>query len=764
MTKKRVAYLVTLLLATITRFYRLDHQSLWSDEGNSVILARAGFAEIAGRTAFDIHPPFYYWLLKSWIACFGESEFGARSLSAVLGILLVSLIYYIGQRLFGRTTGLVAMFVAALAPFQIYYAQETRMYMLLTLLGTMCVALALELWQPIRFETGPGRLLVAGGYVLTVTMGLYAQYAFPIILGVLNLVALFILWSHKRQLWAWIGLQTIPLILYLPWLPVAFRQITTWPSLRQATSLDKISLTLMEHISLGALAEGISPGWLSVFGGLVLVGAIAEGRRGGRDAWHLSVLGLVLLWLLLPAGLTTLLFRPAYLKIFLIASPAFCLLVGLGIVHLGRAGRFWGASLSYLAALFVAIPSLLALNIYYHDQNFQRDNYRGIAAFIKAVGTKNDVVILHAPGQQEVFGYYYHPGPEQATIIPLPRQRPLDPLATVTELETLTAQANRIYGVYWATAEADPTGIIEDWLNQHTFKARDIWFGNVRLVSYAAETNKLISHQTNFHLGEHIRLQGVNLSSDRLAPGEILQIELVWETDSPLVKNYTVFVQLLNEANHLVGQRDAQPLKPTIDWTPGHIVIDKHGLYLEPGTPPGTHHLITGLYDSTTGERLPVMDASTGSMIADKNFASLGTLSVVKNRAALPREAFQMQQVVNRPPLLGYDLYKSGYASNPDTPLYGNDPLHINLYWQKPAVLPKNDQVELRLIDQKQNVVGQWWQPIAGIHYPVVNWATDEIVRSQFDLFLNQVPPANYYLEILLDGEVVGQTKNFTIM
>ena len=78
-----------LLLAGGLRFYQLSGQSLWADEGNSVALARRGFVEIARRTAFDIHPPFYYWLLKLWITIFGESEFGLRSLSAVLGILLV---------------------------------------------------------------------------------------------------------------------------------------------------------------------------------------------------------------------------------------------------------------------------------------------------------------------------------------------------------------------------------------------------------------------------------------------------------------------------------------------------------------------------------------------------------------------------------------------------------------------------------------------------------------------------------------------------
>ncbi|MBC8252427.1 MAG: hypothetical protein H8E35_00165, partial [Ardenticatenia bacterium] len=63
-----------LLLATGLRFYRLGGQSLWADEGNSVALARAGLAEIAARTALDIHPPLYYWLLHGWIQLFGDTE------------------------------------------------------------------------------------------------------------------------------------------------------------------------------------------------------------------------------------------------------------------------------------------------------------------------------------------------------------------------------------------------------------------------------------------------------------------------------------------------------------------------------------------------------------------------------------------------------------------------------------------------------------------------------------------------------------------
>jgi mannosyltransferase len=780
----RVACLTVLLLATATRLYRLDYQSLWADEGNSLSLARASFGEIAARTAFDIHPPFYYWLLKIWVSLLGESEFGLRSLSAALGVLLVGVIYGLGRKFFGHKVGLAAAFVAALAPFQVYYAQETRMYMLLTLLGATCIWLAVEAWD-IKFkrfsttvrmqsraygvQSTSWTLLLSPrlyglrgsyifGYITIATLGLYTQYAFPLILLAINVMAWPILWPSKRRLWIWLGLQVIPFILYLPWLPVAFRQITTWPSLVEAATPGEISLTLLRLLSLGPSATAVSDNWLFLFGGMALFGLIDGLRREWGKRRQVYLLILTLLWLLLPAGLTAALFRPAYLKIFLLASPAFCLLIGLGIVHLARLGQrsLPGQTyLPYLAALLITIPSYFSLNAYYTDPAFQRDNYRGIAAFISAVATKDDAVIIHAPGQQEVFSYYYPPRGEQPSIHPLPRQRPMDPTDTIAELEALTAQAERIYGIFWATEEADPDGLIEGWLNQRAYKANDTWFGNVRLVSYATSSEALEIQEVDFRLGEDIRLKGYGISQGKIAPGEILQISLIWEPDGPLTEDYTVFVQLLDEANHVVGQRDAQPLIPTTAWRPGQPITDNHGLYLEPGTPPTPLRLIVGLYDSATGARVP----SEGG----GDFIRLGSVLAVRNPSPLPLEAFRMQQSFDGPPLLGYDLYKLGHASDPETPLQPGDPLHLNLYWQTSAVLPAQDVVDLRLINGEGEVAAAWQQQVAGVNYPMAHWAEGEIVRGQYDLFLTNVPPGFYHLEIALEGEVVGITRKITL-
>ena len=81
--------LALLLLAVGTRFYGLDLQSLWNDEGTSVALAQRSLSTIAEQAAQDIHPPLYYFLLHGWIKLAGTSEAAVRSLSALLGVLVV---------------------------------------------------------------------------------------------------------------------------------------------------------------------------------------------------------------------------------------------------------------------------------------------------------------------------------------------------------------------------------------------------------------------------------------------------------------------------------------------------------------------------------------------------------------------------------------------------------------------------------------------------------------------------------------------------
>ncbi|MCQ3974725.1 MAG: hypothetical protein DPW09_14880 [Anaerolineae bacterium] len=794
-----------LLLAAALRFYNLSGQSLWADEGNSAALARRGFIEIARRTAFDIHPPFYYWLLKSWTFVFGTSEIGLRSLSVVLGVALVYVIGILGTRWFSPRVGLLAAFIAAVSPLQIYYSQEARMYMLLTLLSSLTVLLASLLWENDRPSSSPStvyRLPSTWIYVGVVTAGLYTHYAYPLILLAVNLAALLWFWQsgwkgvtyHVSRIMFhhspfairhWFTLQIIPILLYLPWLPIAWRQITTWPSEKQSASL----LATLETISttlLFGLSWPFDWGLMPVIGLVVilLLTILYASRltpQSEASPWDASRLTLFWLWFLLPVLLTITVFSPAFLKFLLVAAPALALLLACAIeVIRGQGSRITHhasrITLNYLiGSLFLAaLVSASALSLYHYFTNpvYARDNYRGIANFIKAVGGPDDAVILNAEGQQDVFNYYFSKtSAPEAPVYPLPRRRPLDEAATLTELQTIAARANKIYAVYWATQQADPQGVIEAWLNTHLFKASDQWYGNVRLVSYASplENTGLSLTPLDYQLGPHIRLKGYALSASQIVPGDILQVTLSWQTDAPLRadENYTVFAQVLDQADHLVGQRDAAPLTPTSAWPVNQPVVDAHGVFIEPGTPPGLHRLIVGLYDSQTGQRLPVAEG--------QDFVELGQVEIIRPQPPLPPEAFRMQVALNTPmlevTLLGYDLYKLGHRSAPDTPLYPGDPVQLVAYWQaREPVRWLEDQLFIQVVTNSGEATPVFvTRPPAGTTYPIQDWPEGEIIRAQYNFFLGDLSPGIYRLALTLTAQetssqrVVALTKPFRV-
>lgn len=121
--------------------------------------------------------------------------------------------------------------------------------------------------------------------------------------------------------------------------------------------------------------------------------------------------------------------------------------------------------------------------------------------------------------------------------------------------------------------------------------------------------------------GGQIALLGSNLApTEQSAPGNLLAVELVWQAMQPPDQDYTGFVQVLNAQGQLVAQQD-HPLTnnflPATRWQPGLTVTDTYQLALPMDLVPGAYQVIVGLYDATTGVRLPlaVDDADAGNVV-----------------------------------------------------------------------------------------------------------------------------------------------------
>jgi len=618
-----LAALITLTLAAWLRFYHLDTQSYWNDEGNSLRLAQRAPAGILRAAAADIHPPGYYLALSGWRSLTGDTEFALRGFSALAGLVLVALVYRLGRLYFSRAAGLGAAVLAAVNPFLVYYAQEARMYALLAALSAASFLL-FSLWLRSSRPPNPawGKPGLAGAYVLITAAGLYTHYAFGFVVIAQNLAALGGLLAHARRggprrLVYWLGLQAATLVLFLPWLPTALRQLTAWPADRAAQPFLLALADLARTLTFGRTLPTAEAG-LGLLGALVLLG-LGFQRRGQTIT--------PALWLLVPAALTLGLglLTDAFAKLLLVAGPPTALLLGQGLAAI-PAGPFEGgwrprrrrlSDLGWLALWLAGVFALSAatftsLNNLYFNPLYFRDDYRGLARDLAAAYRPGDAILLIAPNQSEAFSYYHPAGlPNSAPVFPLPATRPLDPAATTTALESLAAAHARLFVLLWGDAQADPDHLIENWLNTHAFKAGDQWYGQVRLATYAVAAPAAGPQvSVNARFGDHLTLTGYALAPAAPHPGDIVQLTLFWQTDAPLDLRYKVFVHIYADVSAPpVAQQDGEPgggLALTTGWPPGQVIADNHGVRLPSDLPPGTYTVYVGLTELFSEARLPV--------------------------------------------------------------------------------------------------------------------------------------------------------------
>lgn len=131
--------LLILIIGTYLRFNNLTHDSFWLDELFSMDFSNPNksFVEMLRVTVEDVHPPFYQSLLWIWLKLFGFTEFSARSLSALIGILTVLVSYYFSKTFFKKDIALVISFIFSINIFLINFSQEVRSYQLTVLLSIL---------------------------------------------------------------------------------------------------------------------------------------------------------------------------------------------------------------------------------------------------------------------------------------------------------------------------------------------------------------------------------------------------------------------------------------------------------------------------------------------------------------------------------------------------------------------------------------------------------------------------------------------------
>lgn len=344
------------VLGSVLRLYQLTGARLWYDEIGSVWMASLPFSRLLAATAGDVHPPGYLAVLWAAVHLAGSSVLVVRLPSVLFSLAAFPLSLAIGRR-FGLsdTALLIGTALLAVSPWQLYFAQEARMYAMLQ------AAFLAAVWCVLARRWGLLALAVAVmlythnyGVLYAATLGglaLWREWERPAIWRVGPILAERIFPRAWPGIIAGFGGGGF---MFLPWAVVVVRQMgeqkdAWW---QQPTHIGGALAPLYEFLFHDTGLGGLTLlGQVLAFG-LAAFCVVRLVERRGAGPVTLAYLTLAPAALALVAEV---LYRPIFLARALTgAAVPFYLLCGWALATLSARGRVWaGAVLAPMLALAV---------------------------------------------------------------------------------------------------------------------------------------------------------------------------------------------------------------------------------------------------------------------------------------------------------------------------------------------------------------------------------------------------------------------------
>lgn len=192
-------------------------RGFWGDEAWTSLISQLPYVEMLKTTAADFHPPGYYTIIEILYKFVPPTEVNTRLVSIVFYLLTVCMVYKLSSYVRGRNFGIATAAVVALNPIFFTYAFEARNYTMFAFAATGSIYYLIKLSE--KFSKKAILLFISFS-----TLGIYTHYYMFFVLASQFLYVL--LWDRKILL-KMTGVFAIVGILYLPWIPFLFAQLTS---------------------------------------------------------------------------------------------------------------------------------------------------------------------------------------------------------------------------------------------------------------------------------------------------------------------------------------------------------------------------------------------------------------------------------------------------------------------------------------------------------------------------------------------------------
>lgn len=422
MNKNYIYLILVLIIGFLLRLYNLVAISLWHDEAFSALLIKYSWGEMFQRIAADVHPPFYYIVLRFWHYIFGDGLFALRFFSLFFGILTIVFVYLFIKKAFKNDfLAIVSALLIAINPFQIQFSQEMRMYTLGAFL------LMFSSWMLVMaIQSGRWRDWVFYGIAAGLALQTHYFLIFSVLAQAVYLIVSLI-WSSRAKISelfkgklfkASLVAYAVAFLVFLPWLMTFFKQFNQvqenyWIPPMEAISIP-VTLWKMVAADWNTIAihsfginiqkQIVGENFFWVFSAVFIIILAFVLFKNRKEQFN----GLVLSSFLVPFLLAIVLSfkRSLYMDRYFIFAGLFYLII---------LAMFFTA-IKWRALRSVSVTIVVLISFYFYVSNWQNINVlvkpgmTAAASYINQNAGSNDKIYVGSPFVYFTFKYYNQSG------------------------------------------------------------------------------------------------------------------------------------------------------------------------------------------------------------------------------------------------------------------------------------------------------------------------------------------------------------------
>lgn len=213
--KKRdyIIFGLVVIMALVLRLLFIDKPAgFWHNEMvmYNQTIAGGPLDIIKASVNADVHFPLYQLMLAVWIKIFGNGDITIRLFSVLAGVLNVIMAFFTGREIKDSKTGNIFAFLTAVNSTLIFYSQEVKFYIFLSLFVTISLFYIIRILKNNKNSDYAGYIIANAAIVYTFTIGVLYVIAQGII------VLAYILWQKKNILKKFIISNIILIGIILP--------------------------------------------------------------------------------------------------------------------------------------------------------------------------------------------------------------------------------------------------------------------------------------------------------------------------------------------------------------------------------------------------------------------------------------------------------------------------------------------------------------------------------------------------------------------